>query len=246
MTRQPSDTPTQSPSMLNLPSPVLIVEDDTLMQQRIGKILVELGYANDMLFFADSIFQARQRVTEQKQADSMFSMALVDLGLPDGNGIEIITELSQTDKDMNILVISSWSINEVIFNALKAGATGYVLKERDDIEVSLSISSVIRGGAPIDPFVAEHILAKIVNNNTIDDNQDTSSEITAHELPALSRREKEVLKLVAEGMSNRQIAEQLFLSRHTIDSHIKHIYKKLSVSSRIRAVDAARSIGILG
>lgn len=245
-----SNTSAQSSSTDRLPSPVLVVEDDVLMQQRIGKILTDLGYTKDMLTFADSLSQAREKVTQQTQAQSMFSMALVDLGLPDGNGTELITELSHIDEDMSILVISSWSINEVIYNALRAGATGYVLKERDDIEVSLSIRSVIRGGAPIDPFVAEHILSKVVQEHTtakaLDTHQTDQSGMTQSELPTLSPREKEVLELVAEGLSNRQIAEKICLSRYTVESHIKHTYKKLSVSNRINAVDTARSMGILG
>jgi DNA-binding NarL/FixJ family response regulator len=112
-----------------------------------------------------------------------------------------------------------------------------VLKERDDLEVSLSLRSVLRGGAPIDPFVARRIIDELRPRPT--EHPDTASgEI-------LSPRESQILRLVAEGLANREIAEQLFLSRYTVECHIKHIYRKLAVSSRTRAVHAARSRGLL-
>ena len=134
---------------------------------------------------------------------------------------------------MGILVISAWSTEDAIMAALRAGATGYVLKERDDLEVSLSIRSVLRGGAPIDPFIARRVIGELY--------QAPSSS----EEPALSARESEVLTLVAEGLSNREIGERLFISRYTVESHVKHIYRKLAVSSRIRAISEARSRGLL-
>src|SRR5690606_21662708 len=85
-------------------------------------------------------------------------LALVDLRLPDGNGQSLIEELRAEDPGLGILVVSAWSSEELILSALRAGATGYVLKQRDDFEVMLSIRSVLRGGAPIDPFIARRIL----------------------------------------------------------------------------------------
>ncbi len=133
-----------------LPVPVLIVEDEGLIQERLKKILAELGYSKDMLIFAKNLQQAFVEIEQQP-----VSLALVDLGLPDGNGIELIEKLHAQDSNAMILVISAWSTQESLFSAIKAGATGYVLKERDDVEVKLSIRSILRGGAPIDPFIAQ-------------------------------------------------------------------------------------------
>ena len=161
----------------------------------------------------------------------------MDLGLPDGSGIDLIAEMHAADPGLAILVISAWCTEDAILAALRAGATGYVLKERDDLEVSLSLRSVLRGGAPIDPFVARRIIDELRPRPT--EQPDTASgEI-------LSPRESQILRLVAEGLANREIAEQLFLSRYTVECHIKHIYRKLAVSSRTRAVHAARSRGLL-
>ena len=220
-----------------LPVPVLIVEDEGLIQERLKKILAELGYSEDMLIFAKNLQQAFVEIEQQP-----VSLALVDLGLPDGNGIELIEKLHAQDSNAMILVISAWSTQESLFSAIKAGATGYVLKERDDVEVKLSIRSILRGGAPIDPFIAQEIL-KQISAAVIPAVAD--QKIIDADMELLTSRETEILNLVAQGMSNREIAEQLFVSKYTVESHIKHIYRKLSVSKRTKAVSAARSLGIL-
>lgn len=219
-----------------LPAPVLVVEDEPLLQQRLRGVLLQLGYEEDALVFAGSLAEARAFLAVQPVA-----LALVDLQLPDGNGRELIEQLRADDPGLGILVVSAWSTQDAIMGALRAGATGYVLKERDDIEVSLSIRSVLRGGAPIDPFIARRILELLPLQ---------SVAVPASEQPdpgeALSERERQILQLVADGLSNREIAEQLFLSRFTVESHVKRIYRKLAVSSRTMAVRTARQWGVIG
>ena len=220
-----------------LPVPVLVVEDEEIIQQRLLQILIELGYKPDELIFTGNVRDSIQVVDTQP-----ISLALVDLGLPDGNGIEIIEKIRSLESNTMILVVSAWSTQESLFSAIKAGATGYVLKERDDAEVLLSIRSILRGGAPIDPFIAREILKQI------SEAEEPVQEQTAAESPEqsiLTSREREILDLVAQGLSNREIAEQLFVSRYTVESHIKHIYRKLAVTKRTKAVSTARSMGIL-
>ncbi|WMD20291.1 response regulator transcription factor [Achromobacter seleniivolatilans] len=216
----------------SLPAPVLLVEDEPMVCRRLEGLLAQLGYQPDALIFAASLAEARACLESQPVA-----LALVDLGLPDGSGIELIAEMHAADPALAILVISAWCTEDAILAALRAGATGYVLKERDDIEVSLSLRSVLRGGAPIDPFVARRIIDEL-RPRPAEQSETSSDEI-------LSPRENQILRLVAEGLANREIAEQLFLSRYTVECHIKHIYRKLAVSSRTRAVHAARSRGLL-
>ena len=220
-----------------LPVPVVFVEDEGLIQERLRNILAELGYDNDGLIFAKNLKEAFLHIEQQH-----ISLALVDLGLPDGNGIELIEKLRAQDSSALILVISAWSTQESLFSAIKAGATGYVLKERDDAEVLLSIRSILRGGAPIDPFIAQEILKQISASviTAAKDGKSLDSEVAL-----LTNRETEILDLVAQGMSNKEIAEQLFVSKYTVESHIKHIYRKLSVTKRTKAVSTARSLGIL-
>ncbi|MDD2055058.1 response regulator transcription factor [Pseudomonas putida] len=219
-----------------LPAPVLVVEDDPLMRQRLASVLASLGYAPEAITFSTCLGEARAFIDSAPVA-----MALVDLGLPDGNGIELIEELREQDPSLLILVISAWSTEAAILGALRAGATGYVLKERDDLEVSLSIRSVLRGGAPIDPFVARRIL-QLLPPASVPQPEELAKPVEAG---GLSAREHEILELVSQGMTNREIAEQLFISRYTVECHIKRIYRKLAVSSRTRAVNEARQRGLL-
>lgn len=216
-----------------LPVPVFILEDDAVMQQRLKQLLFDIGYSIDTLIFAQTLKQAMQVLKQHP-----ISLALVDLGLPDGNGLEFIQALREEDETTPVIVISAWSTQETIFSAIQNGATGYILKERDDFEIMLSIRSALRGGAPIDPFIAQQILSKV--DFTVTEN---TSSPTKKEL--LSNRELEILKLVAQGMSNREIADFLFLSKYTIECHIKHIYRKLCVGNRLKAINTARDLGIL-
>lgn len=220
-----------------LPVPVLIVEDEDLIRERLRHILTEMGYDNDVLIFAKNLKEAFLQIEQQP-----ISLALVDLGLPDGNGVELIEKLRAQDSSALILVISAWSTQASLFSAIKAGATGYVLKERDDAEVRLAIRSILRGGAPIDPFIAQEILKQISASVITASNDDKS---LGSDVALLTHRETEILDLVAQGMSNKEIAEQLFVSKYTVESHIKHIYRKLAVTKRTKAVSTARSLGIL-
>ncbi|NLY34836.1 MAG: response regulator transcription factor [Alcaligenaceae bacterium] len=226
--------------MINLIAPVLIVEDDSFMQQRLRLILLDIGYADKDLHFMSSIAEV-ERLVDYRQV----ALALIDLGLPDGNGIVLIEKLSQLRAEIPVLVISAWSTENMIINALQAGATGYILKERDDIELKVSIRSVLKGGAPIDPFIARHILNKIPLQT--DTPAEAVTGTAGQELHAvnLTQREHQILNLVASGLSNQEIANHIFLSRHTVETHIRSVYRKLAVTNRTKAISRAREIGLL-
>lgn len=231
-----------------LPGPLLLVEDDPSMQIRMRAILHSLGYTDDAVQVAGSLAQARAVL-----ADEPFALILIDVGLPDGSGIDLIGELHARDPALPILVISAWSAEQIIVGALQRGATGYLLKEREDTEIALSIRSALRGGAPIDPFVARHILGLVALapgvSGTPVPPSGTGSGLAAARMSdapsALSPREVEILGLVAKGMTNREIAALLSISSLTVACHIKNIYKKLAVNSRTQAVFEARVSGLL-
>ncbi|MEJ5029107.1 MULTISPECIES: response regulator [Comamonas] len=214
---------------LALPAPVLVVEDNPLVRNRLQGLLQQLGYSSDALVMAGSLAEARAYLAGEAHT---VSLVLVDLGLPDGSGIELIEELHAQAPNLPMLVVSAWSTQEMIWAALRAGAVGYVLKERDDMEMAMALRSVLRGGAPIDPFIARRIIEELPLQ--------APPAVQAADDPGLSAREHTILHLVVEGLSNREIAERLFLSRYTVESHIKNVYRKLSVSSRTQAAQEAR------
>lgn len=219
---------------------VLLVDDEPLLLARLARILQGLGLAAAALRCAGDVAQAKALCRDHR-----FALALVDLGLPDGSGVELIRWLRAGDALLPIIVISAWRSEEVILDALRAGASGYVLKERDDIEIDVSIRCALKGGAPIDPFIARRILAlaglaagSAPAARMLSDSADALRA-------ALTEREQEILGLVAKGLANREIASVLTLSRTTVETHIKHVYRKLAVHSRTAAVHEARALGLL-
>jgi len=225
------------------PLPVLLVDDDPDMLARLGEVLGSVGVGREQLLGAGSLAECQRWVTAPDGGLQPLVMALIDLGLPDGNGIDLIGWLRARNPQLPILVVSAWSTEEMILGALRAGANGYVLKERDDLEIALSVRNVLKGGAPIDPFIARRILDLV--------GRPAGRPATPSQPPdpalreALTERERQILDHVAAGMSNREIAECLHLSRWTIDTHIRHIYDKLAVSSRTQALRRAREHGLL-
>ena len=123
------------------------------------------------------------------------AMALVDLGQPDGSGIDLIGWLRARSPARPILVVSAWSTEEMILGALRAGANGYVLKERDDLEIALSVRNVLKGGAPIDPFIARRILDLVGRPAGRPPSQPPDPALR----DALTEREREILDHVAAG-----------------------------------------------
>lgn len=223
-------------------SPTLIVEDNGLMQQRLLRLLVDLIGSDAQITIANSIAMAKARLDENATG-----MAVVDIGLPDGSGIELIAWLHEHCPRMTVVVISAFGDEETVLAALRAGAVGYLLKEREDIELSLALQSIQRGGSPIDPFVARRILTLLAAPTppAPAPAADTEAPLATAGSNALSERETEILQLVARGYSNREIAALTALSRFTVEGYTKAIYRKLAVRSRTAAVFEAKNLGLL-
>ncbi len=220
-------------------SPALVVEDDPAMRERLGYVLSTLGCDEPQIAWADSVASAKELLDEQN-----FGVALVDIGLPDGSGVELIGWMQAHHRQVPAVVISAWRTEEIIFAALRAGAIGYLLKERDDLELSIALRSIEQGGAPIDPAIARRILGWLAAQ------QPTLPAVLAADAPvplpvALTPRERKILELVAQGLSNRDMAESLSISRLTVECHTKNIYRKLAVTSRTEAVYQGRRHGLL-
>lgn len=162
---------------------------------------------------------------------------LVDLGLPDGNGVELIRCARQISTDIHVLVITVFGDEATVIGAIEAGARGYLLKSEAPEDLRLSVDQVLEGGAPISPGIASHVLRRFTELHPQPEPGKGG--------PPLTRRERDVLKLIVKGLPYQEAADVLGISRNTVASHIKSIYRKLEVSSRGEAVFEALSRGIV-
>jgi len=215
---------------------VLIVEDDMLMRQHFERAVT--GHPGLSLFGSVGNCKACLALL-QSRPDIM----LVDLGLPDGNGVTLIRQLKSLHPSAEAIVVSVFAEEEKVVGAIRAGASGYLLKDMLKEDIGASIMDVINGGSPISPSIARYIL----NALNVSPNSASGQGKRAEPTPSveLSNREIEVLNLIARGCSRKEIASILGLSRHTVVSHIRHIYEKLEVHSRNEAVFEACQQGLI-
>lgn len=166
---------------------------------------------------------------------------LVDLGLPDGSGMEIIQEISQKQPNTEIMVVSMFGDEGHVVQAIEAGASGYILKDTDDLSLAEHIIQLCDGGSPMSPMIARHLLKRMQTAEA--NNKKKLDDLSA--AASLTRREMQLLKLLARGYTYREVAEDLNVSSHTVNSHIKNLYRKLSVKTKNEAVFAATRQGLL-
>jgi DNA-binding NarL/FixJ family response regulator len=186
-----------------------------------------------------------------------FDVMLIDLGLPDGSGIDLIRQVSARRPDVDIMVVTVFGDEQHVVSSIEAGATGYILKDSTAADVIAGIRLLRAGGCPVSPVVARSVLRAIRNRMSAaaaprPAGAGTGAGVGNLFTPAgpaepnpLSARETEILQLLAKGMSFNEIGEILGISPHTVTAHIKKIYRKLQVHSRGEAVYEAGQMGLL-
>jgi len=169
-------------------------------------------------------------------------VVLMDLRMPRCDGVEATRRLRQLDADIKILMLTTYADDRSVIDALRAGARGYLTKDAGADEIRRAIDQVVHGQAAIDPAVQHHLVEAITNAPT---EPAVSTSQTA--LPdGVTRREAEVLTLIAEGLSNSEIAERLCVNETTVKSHINHLFAKTGVRDRAQAVTYAYRHGLAG
>lgn len=158
---------------------------------------------------------------------------LLDLVMPHKSGVEAIAELRQSLPQLHILVLTGFTDDDLVFEAIKAGATGYLLKTTSIDEVVKAIYAIYRGETPLHPLVANKLIRELT--------QPEAPPVNSQEL---TRRELEILYLVARGLTNQGIAETLFISEPTVRTHMNRILKKLNIASRTQAALYALKKGL--
>jgi len=147
-------------------------------------------------------------------------VVLMDLSMPDMDGVEATKRITASHPDVRVLVLTSFSDQSRIMDALRAGAEGYLLKHSEPDEIAAAVRAVYEGGSPLDPKAARVLL---------------DSRRTSADSDTLTDREREVLLLVRGGMANKQIARQLGISERTVKAHLTNVFQRLGVTDRTQA-----------
>jgi DNA-binding NarL/FixJ family response regulator len=184
---------------------------------------------------AARVHDAKQQISAQK-----FDLALVDLGLPDGSGVEVVAALRDTQPEAQSVVVTIHDDDDHLFPALQAGAFGYLLKEQSREQLAEQLKRISAGEPPLSPSIARRVIQYFAAQ------QRTQFREKTPLMPGvtLTERENEVLLRVAKGYTLPEIGVQLNLSRHTIADYVKQIYRKLNVSSRAEVALEAQRLGL--
>ncbi|TCJ15549.1 response regulator transcription factor [Parasulfuritortus cantonensis] len=205
-----------------------ILEDLPESQAWLGQALAT-SFPGIAIETADTLGEARARLADAPGPD----IALIDLGLPDGSGVEII-ELIQRRFPATLCVVASiYDDDGHVFPALRAGARGYLLKDQPIDRIVEALSGIAAGQPPLSPAIARRMLAFF------------RPEVAQAADSALTGRETEVLRLIAKGMTQAETARLLGISQHTVAGYVKELYRKLNVSSRAEAALRARDMGLV-
>jgi DNA-binding NarL/FixJ family response regulator len=211
---------------------VLVVEDDANTRNYIAHAL-ESDHGGFSVETAGSLATAFDSLRRDPP-----DVLLVDLGLPDGNGTELIRFARDLSTEIHVLVITVFGDEASVIGAIEAGAQGYLLKSEAPDDVRLCVAQVLAGGAPISPGIASHLLRRFSELHPLRASHRSEG-------PALTPRECEVLQLIVQGVPYQEAAGVLGITRNTVASHVKSIYRKLEVGSRGEAVFEALSRGIV-
>jgi len=207
---------------------ILVLEDmpDT---QKWLEGACKLAFPEASIAIASNIAAASELIGE-KEPD----IALVDLELPDGKGHDFIAALSQQHPACLSIVVTIYADEAHLMPSLKAGARGYILKDQSRQRIADMLKQAVAGELPLSPAAAKIVLDQIAN-----------VEIPKDQPTPLTKRESDVLKLVATGASTPFVAEQLSISKYTVEDHLKQIYRKLGISSRAEAALEARKLNLI-
>jgi two-component system NarL family response regulator len=203
---------------------VMVVDDHALFRRGLEMVLAQEPDI-DLVGEASDGAEAVERATEL-----MPDVVLMDVRMPRRSGIEAAGQIKDMLPHAKILMLTISDDESDLYDAIKAGASGYLLKEIPIEEVADAIRSVWQGQSRISPSMASKLLTEFANMSK------QTSDRPQMPAPKLTDREMEVLKLVAQGMNNRDIAKELFISENTVKNHIRNILEKLHLHSRMEAV----------
>ena len=163
------------------------------------------------------------------------TVVLMDIRMPELDGLEAARRILAADRDARILILTTFDLDEYVYEALRAGASGFVLKDEPPEQLLAAIRTVAAGDALLSPAVTKRVIAQFTR---------IPRPTPPAELDDLSEREREVFRLIARGLSNGEIAQELFISETTVKTHVTHILAKLGLRDRVQAVVLAHQAGL--
>ena len=213
---------------LTAPVNVWIVEDNSTLRDVIKEFVNQVDE-----FHCALAVESCEEALAALEKDMVPHVVLMDLGLPGMLGQEGIKYIKAISPATRTIVLTIHEDEDRVFDAIYAGASGYLLKPSSSTKIIEAIYTVMRGGSPMNPHIASRVLKKL-------------TEFARPKIDyGLTTREEEILKLLTDGLRMREIAEQLFVSMHTVDTHMRNIYEKLHVHSRSAAVVKAIRDGVI-
>jgi DNA-binding NarL/FixJ family response regulator len=210
---------------------VLIVDDDGLM--RAG--LVELISNDPTIDIVGQAATGREAIAETRRLAP--DVVLMDVRMPDLDGIAATRELSRVAPGARVLILTTFEQDDYIFGALRAGASGFLLKRARPEELIAAVHTIAAGDSLLSPSVTRRVIDRLAQ-------QPTPELADQTKLDELTPREREVLELIARGMSNREIAAALVVEESTIRTHVKRVLMKLDLRNRVQAVIFAYETGV--
>jgi DNA-binding NarL/FixJ family response regulator len=165
-------------------------------------------------------------------------VVLMDIRMPEIDGIEATRRVLEVDPSVRVVAVTTFDLDEYVYDALLAGASGFLLKDAPPAKLVDAVRIVSSGDAILSPSVARRTIEGFVRSNR-------ARQVPARELDELTDREREVFELIGRGLSNREIAEQLFLGEATVKTHVGRVLRKLELRDRIQAVVLAYEAGVV-
>lgn len=207
-----------------------LVEDDPGARERLARVLSQ-SERTQLVFEAAMVREAFVAIERH-----VVDVLLVDLGLPDGSGLEVIRHCRKLRPATEVMVVSMFADGSNMLQAFEAGAHGYLLKDGSEEDIGRHVVNLHAGGSPMTPIIARQLLHRLTPR---------AAETRGPALRGLTPRESEILNLLARGYTYAEVARLLGLSASTVQTHVKSIYGKLEVHSRSEAVFEARQLGLL-
>lgn len=217
---------------------VAIVEDNPTFLVTFKETIAK--HADLVLLSVATDFASGLAMLKGETADVL----LVDLGLPDGSGLGLIIEAAARWPACDVMVVSVFGNQQNVLSALAAGATGYLLKDDDSIDLAEQIRILKAGGSPISPVIARQLLAHL-NTPAITPETSPDASTNSNQNQLLSTQEQTVLNLASKGYNYDEVAQIIGVTRHTVATYVKRCYRKLQVNSKAEAIYEARRHGLV-